>query len=41
MQGQSNPKLIGILTVLRCICGPNLEILTWIGGEWSHEQAQN
>ena len=27
--------------MLRCICGPNLEILSWIGGEWWHGQAQN
>ena len=33
VQGQSSPKLIEILTVLKCICGPNLEILTLIGGE--------
>ena len=26
-QGQSTPKTIGILTVLRCISGPNLVIL--------------
>ena len=41
VQGQSSPKLIGILTVLKCICGPNLEILTWIGGEKWFGQAQN
>ena len=40
-QCQSSPKFSGILTVLRCICGPNLEILSWIGGEWWHGQAQN
>ena len=33
VQGQSSPELIGILTVLICICGPDLEILTWIGRE--------
>ena len=33
VQGQSSPKLTGILTVLKCICCPNLEILTRIGGE--------
>ena len=33
IQGQSSPELIGILTVLKCICGPDLEILTWIGAE--------
>ena len=27
--------------MLRCIFGPNLEILSWIGGEWWHGQAQN
>ena len=26
-QNQSSPKLVGILTVLRCISGPNLVIL--------------
>ena len=40
-QCQSSPKLTGILTVLRCILGPNLEIVSWIGGEWWHGQAQN
>ena len=40
-QGQSSPKSIGTLTVLRCIFGPNLEILTSIGGDFSHRQAQN
>ena len=40
-QGQSSPKFSGILRVLRCIIGPNLEILSWIGGEWWHGQAQN
>ena len=29
-QNQSSPKLVGILTVLRCIFGPNLVILA----EW-------
>ena len=34
-QFQSNPKFIWILlTVLRCIFGPNLENLTLIGGEF-------
>ena len=37
-QGQSSPKPIGTLTVLRCIFGPNLEILTSIGGDLTHEQ---
>ena len=40
-QGQSNPKLSGILRGLRCIIGPNLEILSWIDGDWWHGQAQN
>ena len=40
-QGQSSPKFSGILRVLRCIIGPNLEILSWIGGEWWHGQSQN
>ena len=40
-QCQSSPKLTGILTVLRCILGSNLEILSWIGGERWHGQAQN
>ena len=40
-QGQSSPKFSGILRVLRCIIGPNLEILSWIGGEWWHGQGQN
>ena len=33
VQSQSSPELTGILTVLKCICCPNLEILTRIGGE--------
>ena len=40
-QCQSSPKLTRILTELRCILVPNLEILSWIGGEWWHGQAQN
>ena len=39
-QGQSITKSIGTLTVLRCISGPNLEILTSIGGDLSCSQAQ-
>ena len=35
-QCQSSPKLIGILTVLRCNFGPNLEILTSISVELSY-----
>ena len=31
--GQSIPKWKGILIVLRCIFGPNLEILTAISGD--------
>ena len=34
-------KFSGILRVLWCIFGPNLEILSWIGGERGHGQAQN
>ena len=30
---QSSPKLVGILTVLRCIFGPNLVILAWMADE--------
>ena len=37
-QCQSSPKFSGILRVLRCILGPDLEILSWIGGEWWHGQ---
>ena len=40
-QGQSNPKLIGILIVPRCIFGQNLEILMSIGGARSRGRAQN
>ena len=40
-QGQSSPKSIGNLTVLRCIFGQHLVILTSIGGDLSHGQAQN
>ena len=29
-QNQSNPKLIGILTVLRCMFGLHLVILAWM-----------
>ena len=41
VQGQSSPELTGILTVLKCICCSNLEILTRIGGELWFGQAQN
>ena len=40
-QFQSSPKLVGICTVLRCIFVRNLEIVTWIGRELWHAQAQN
>ena len=40
-QFQSSPKLVEIWTVLRCIFVPNLEIITSIGGELWHAQAQN
>ena len=40
-QFQSSPKLVEIWTVLRCIFVPNLEIVTSIGGELWHAQAQN
>ena len=40
-QFQSSPKLVGIWTVLRCIFVSNLEIVTSIGGELWHAQAQN
>ena len=40
-QFQWSPKLVGIWTVLRCIFVPNLEIITSIGGELWHRQAQN
>ena len=39
-QFQSSPKLVGIWTVQRCIFVPNLEIVTSIGGELWHAQAQ-
>ena len=40
-QFQSSPKLVEIWPVLRCIFVPNLEIVTSIGGELWHGQAQN
>ena len=40
-QFQSSPKLVGIWTVLRWIFVPNLQIVTSIGGELWHGQAQN
>ena len=30
---KNESEVQGILTVLKCICGPDLEILTWIAGE--------
>ena len=40
-QFQWSQKLVGIWTVLRSIFVPNLEIVTSIGGELWHGQAQN
>ena len=40
-QFQSSPQLVGIWTVLRCIFVPNLKIVTSIGRELWHGQAQN
>ena len=40
-QFQWSPKLVGIWTVLGCIFVPNLEIITSIGGELCHGQAEN
>ena len=40
-QDQSTPKIIGFLTVLRCISGPNLVILTYTSEKLSCRQAQN
>ena len=40
VQGQSSSGLRGVLTVLKCICGPNLEILSWTGDELLHGQAK-
>ena len=40
-QNQSSPKLIGILTVLRCIFCPNLVILAWTADELWGRQTQN
>ena len=37
-QCESNPQLMDIITVLRCIFSSNLEILAWIGGELMREQ---
>ena len=40
-QFQSSPQLVRIWTVLRCTFVPNLQIVTSIGGELWHGQAQN
>ena len=40
-QGQSTPQTIGFLTVLRCISGPNLVILTLTSEKLSCGQAKN
>ena len=40
-QGLSTPKTIRILSILRCISGPNLVILGWAGDEISCRQTQN
>ena len=40
-QGQSSQKLIGSLTMPRCILYQNLQTLTWIGGELSLGQPEN
>ena len=37
----SRPKSTGILTVLRCISGPNLVILAWTCDKLLYRQAQN
>ena len=38
--GQRSPKLIEMLSMLRYIFGPNLELPTSIVGEWLHRKAQ-
>ena len=40
-QGQSTPKPTGILTILKCIYGQNLMILTWRGEKLLCNQAQD
>ena len=40
-EGLSRPKSTGILTVLRCISGPNLVIVAWTGDKLLYGQAQN
>ena len=37
----SRPKSTGILTVFRCITGPNLVIVAWTGDKLLYGQAQN
>ena len=41
VRGQSNPKSLAILTVPRCIFGPNLEVPILIGGELLRGHARN
>ena len=41
IEDQTNPKSIGILTILKCIFGPNMKILIWIGSKLSCGEAQN
>ena len=40
-EGLSCPKWTGILTVLRCVSGPNLVIVAWTGDKLLYGQAQN
>ena len=40
-EGLSRSKSSGILTVLRCISGPNLLIVAWTGDKLFYGQAQN
>ena len=40
-EGLSRTKSTGILTVLRCISGPNLVILAWTGDKLLYGQVQN
>ena len=37
----SSPKLTWVLTVLRCISGPNFVFRAWTGDKLSSWQAQN
>ena len=41
LQAMVMPKLIEVLTFLKCISGPNLEVLTFMSGKLSRRQAQN